>query len=261
MSIPIYWIDAFTDRAFGGNPAAVCPLNEWLPDDTMQQIAAQNGLSETAFFVWKSGEAFPLRWFTPLAEVDLCGHATLATAAVVFRLEPNLTKIEFSSKSGPLGVQRDDDFYALDFPASRTDLCLPPQGLLEGLGEITPVAILRDERYYLVELEDEKAVRELQPELGWFMNLDRHGVIVTAKGDEADFVSRFFAPSIGVPEDPVTGSAHCALVPYWFGKTEQRSFHARQISARGGELFCEYLGGRVTIAGNARLYLEGSISI
>ena len=213
MSLPIYWVDAFADRLFTGNPAAVCPLNEWLPDETMQQIAAENGLSETAFFLWE-GEEFPLRWFTPVTEVDLCGHATLAAAAVVFRLEPERASVVFSSKSGPLTVTRDEDLLAMDFPASPPELCVPPGELLEGIGDVTPVEVLRDRLYYLVEVESEAVVRDLQPDLALFAGLDRLGVIVTARGVEVDFVSRFFAPAAGVPEDPVTGSAHCSLVPY-----------------------------------------------
>lgn len=260
MDIPIYQVDAFANRVFRGNPAAVCVLEDWLPDDVLQSIAAENNLSETAFVIPR-GDAYPLRWFTPTLEVDLCGHATLATGSVIFRIEPDRENITFDSKSGHLAVQRNGDLLALDFPVNPPELCMPPEDLLDGLRCPVPIEVLRDRLYYLVEVEDEAAVRGIDPKLERFLELDRHGVIVTARGDEVDFVSRFFGPQVGVDEDPVTGSAHCSLVPHWATKLEKTTLHARQLSARGGELFCEYRGDRVSIAGHVAPYLEGTIHV
>jgi PhzF family phenazine biosynthesis protein len=259
MRIPIYQVDAFASRVFTGNPAAVCPLDSWLPDAVMQSIAAENNLSETAFYV-AEGEGFALRWFTPVCEVDLCGHATLAAAAVVFRREPTRHEVTFSSHSGPLRVHRADDLLALDFPSSQPELCEPPNALLDAL-PVQPLEVRRDKRFYVVELETEDQVRDLVPDLGRFQTLDRAGVIVTARGTEADFVSRFFAPRLGVPEDPVTGSAHCLLIPYWAAKLDKTSLYARQISWRGGDLYCELLGSRVLIAGHVVPYMDGTIDV
>jgi predicted PhzF superfamily epimerase YddE/YHI9 len=258
MRIPIYQVDAFASRLFGGNPAAVCPLEQWLPDGTLQAIAAENNLSETAFFVPAAGR-FDLRWFTPAREVDLCGHATLASAYVIFaRMEPEADRAVFDTRSGELTVTRSGDRLSMDFPSDPPVPCEPPPGMLEALGG-QPLETLRG-RYHLAVYGCEREVRELQPD---FRALGRHGgaVIVTAPGDEVDFVSRFFAPAFGIDEDPVTGSAHCLLIPYWAGRQCKSWFEARQVSARGGELSCEDHGERVTIAGQAVLYLEGSIEL
>lgn len=256
-SIPIYHIDAFASRVFTGNPAAVCPLDAWLDDATLQAIAAENNLSETAFFVY-DGERVALRWFTPVTEVDLCGHATLAAAFVIFNeLEPQRDAVVFGSRSGDLAVTRAGDLLTLDFPATPTTACAAPEELIAGLG-CTPLEV-RQCADYLVVLEDEAAVRALQPRMDMLIQLDTRGVIATAPGDTADFVSRFFAPAYGIPEDPVTGSAHCALTPYWARRLGKRSLHALQVSARGGELFCTEAGTRVSIAGRAIKYLEGRI--
>lgn len=259
MRIPLYQIDAFADEVFKGNPAAVCPLEGWLPDGIMQAIAAENNLSETAFFVF-NGEAYDLRWFTPKAEVDLCGHATLATAFVIFEeLHSPVSTLQFHTCSGDLFVSREDDLLSMDFPAQPPEPCEPPEALLAGLGK-KPVAILASVDYFAV-YENEGVVRAISPDFTLLQQVGRRGVIVTAKGDTADFVSRFFAPSYGVPEDPVTGSAHCALVPYWAERLQKRRLHAHQVSERGGELFCEFRGDRVKIAGRAVKYLEGEITV
>jgi PhzF family phenazine biosynthesis protein len=256
----LYVVDAFTPRLFGGNPAAVMPLPRWLPDATMQAVAAENNLAETAFFV-KERTGYHVRWFTPVHEVDLCGHATLAAAYVVMRfLEPHLTQVSFDSVSGPLGVGREGDLLELDFPSRPPEKSEVPAALLEGLGGVKPVEVLAS-RDYLCVLESEEQVRELKPDLQRFAQLDRLGVIVTARGRDVDFVSRFFAPNVGVPEDPVTGSAHCTLVPYWAQKLGKARLHALQVSPRGGELYCSDRGPRVGIAGQAVLYLEGHIEV
>ncbi len=260
MKIPIYQVDAFTSRLFAGNPAAVCPLAKWLPTETMQSIAAENNLSETAFFV-PSGAGYDIRWFTPKVEVDLCGHATLASAFVVAQcLKTGESEIHFHSKSGELVVRADGDRLALDFPSR------PPQRindvhprLIEGLGT-APVEILAA-RDYLVVYNNENQILTLEPNMDVLAQLDRFAVIVTAPGNNSDFVSRFFAPSKGVPEDPVTGSAHCSLIPYWARRLGKKTLHALQVSERGGELWCEDRGDRVSMAGHAVLYLEGSIEV
>jgi predicted PhzF superfamily epimerase YddE/YHI9 len=259
MRLPLYVVDAFTPRVFGGNPAAVMPLPRWLPDATMQAIASENNLAETAFFVKERG-GYHVRWFTPVHEVDLCGHATLASAYVVFRfLEPQLREVRFDSVSGPLGVGRDGELLELDFPSRPPEKCEVPSALLEGLG-VRPREVLAS-RDYLCVLDSEEEVRALKPDLARLATLDRLGVIVTSRGREADFVSRFFAPSAGVMEDPVTGSAHCTLVPYWAQKLGKVRMRALQVSPRGGELFCSDRGPRVGIAGQAVLYLEGHIEV
>ncbi len=265
MKIPLYQLDAFSDRPFEGNPAAVCPLEAWLDDDVMQQIAAENNLSETAFFVRDgAGEegGFGLRWFTPVSEVDLCGHATLASAWVILqRLAPDRESVRFETRSGELIVERGEgDLLVMDFPARPAMSREAPRALVEGLGA-EPADVLASDRDYLVLLDAEDDVRKLKPDFTRLRGLDRLGIIVSAPGVSADFVSRFFAPSVGVPEDPVTGSAHCTLAPYWaerLGRGEA-PLEARQISARGGTLVCRHLGDRVTIAGRTALYLSGEI--
>lgn len=258
--IPIYQVDAFTENVFAGNPAAVCPLDDWLPDETMQNIAAENNLSETAFFV-RNNDHFDIRWFTPVAEIDLAGHPTLATAHVIFtEMEPCRRDIRFRSKLGDsLVVQRAKDRLLMDFPSRA-----PEQ--VNGLGDVAralgaaPAELLRARDGFAV-FETEARVRDLRPDMARVAGLDLHGLIVTAPGDDCDFVSRFFAPRIGIPEDPVTGSAHCTLIPYWAKRLDKTDLHARQISQRGGELFCRYRGERVEIGGHAALYMKGTIYV
>ena len=259
MKIRQYQVDAFTSRLFGGNPAAVCPLDAWLEDQTLQAIAAENNLSETAFFVGGKGR-YDLRWFTPTVEVNLCGHATLASAFVVFRhLEPSLEAVSFHSKSGELRVTRSGDLLTLDFPAWTPSRVEAPEALLRGLGR-PPREVLGSEDYLAI-YESEDEVRALEPVMEALARLDRFAVIVSAPGREADFVSRFFAPRQGIPEDPVTGRAHCTLVPYWGRRLGKARLHALQVSRRGGELFCEHRGDRVAIGGRAVQFLEGTIEV
>ncbi|NOZ62354.1 MAG: PhzF family phenazine biosynthesis protein [Calditrichaeota bacterium] len=257
MNLKLYQIDAFANQVFAGNPAAVCPLTEWLDDRTLLAIARENNLSETAFFM-PDGENYHLRWFTPKAEVDLCGHATLATAFVIFDiLKLKKEKVTFRTKSGTLSVKKKDSLLLMNFPSREPVPCSAPDDLLRAL-EGKPVEILKS-RDFLVLFENEKAIRRLSPKMGLLMNLDALGVIVTAPGENVDFVSRFFAPKVGVPEDPVTGSAHSTLIPYWAKKLGKTKLRAHQISERGGELFCEFHGERVKISGRAVKYLEGEI--
>jgi PhzF family phenazine biosynthesis protein len=262
MRTPIYQVDAFvTGRPFSGNPAAVCPLEAWLPDAAMQSIAAQNNLSETAFFV-PEGDGYRLRWFTPAIEVDLCGHATLASAFVIFRfLAPQRRAVMFQTQqAGPLTVTRDGELLALDFPSRPPTPCRMPERLAAALGR-SPSAVLAA-RDYLAIYDTEDDVAALTPDFAAFAALDRFAVIAAAPGiNGVDFVSRFFAPAAGVPEDPVTGSAHCTLIPYWAGRLGKTRLEARQLSRRGGALSCALRGDRVTIAGRASLYLEGTITI
>lgn len=259
MKIPLYHVDAFSNRLFRGNPAAVCPLEEWLPDELLQAIAGENNLSETAFFV-RRGERYHLRWFTPAVEVDLCGHATLASAFVILRLlDPARRRVEFDTRSGELSVRREGERLAMDFPAKPPSPCEPPPGLIEALGG-QPLEVLKAD-YYLVVYETEAAVRALRPNFPALRAATSAGVIAAAPGEEVDFVSRFFAPAFGIDEDPVTGSAHCTLIPFYAQRLGKWSLHARQVSARGGELYCEHRGERVSIAGDAALYLEGWIHL
>jgi len=257
MRIPCYQVDAFTRTLFAGNPAAVCPLERWLPDATLQAIATENNLCETAFFVPEPGGVFHLRWFTPTVEVDLCGHATLASAFVLMtELERVRTVANFRSKSGPLAVTRDGDAYTLDFPSRPPVAADCPPALATALG-CTPTAVLRS-RDWLVVLESAAAVRAVRPDMAALMRVEA-AVIVTAPGDEpgVDFVSRFFAPGLGIPEDPVTGSAHCTLAPYWAGRLKRTQLQARQVSARGGEIRCTLQGERVDLTGHAVLVKTG----
>ena len=259
MTVPIYQADAFTDTLFGGNPAAICPLKDWLPDATMQKIAIENNLAETAFFV-KTGTGYKLRWFTPEYEIDLCGHATLASAHILFtELGYESDVINFETvKAGTLTVKRDGDKYTMDFPSRPPIPIEPPNGLAEALGEKQPVAFLRSRDYFIV-YEKEQDIIDLTPDFFALSKMDTVGVIVTAPGDNSDFVSRFFAPGAGIPEDPVTGSAHCNLIPYWAKKLGKNNLHAYQISSRRGELWCELKGDRVLMSGNAITYLKGEI--
>lgn len=259
MTIPIYQVDAFTDRLFGGNPAAICPLQEWLPALTMQNIAKENNLAETAFFI-PQGDDYSLRWFTPELEIDLCGHATLATAHLIFtQLGETRSSIRFhTQKAGILTVSRDADLYTLDFPSRIPEPCEIPEGLLDALGGLEPKCILKSRDYFIV-YESEAEVAALQPDFNALNKIDAIGFIVTAPGDKSDFVSRFFAPKVGINEDPVTGSAHCNLIPYWADKLNKTNLHAYQISDRLGELWCELKGDRVLMAGKAVTYLKGEI--
>lgn len=259
MKIPLYQIDAFTNQLFAGNPAAVCPLENWPDDNTLLSIAAENNLSETAFFV-KQKNQYLLRWFTPKVEVDLCGHATLASAYVIFNyLNPALDLIRFETKSGQLIVRREGKFLSMDFPARKPKPCEAPHDLLTALNE-EPSAVLLA-RDYLVVYDSQKTVRSIQPNFDLLSKLNALGIIITAPGDTVDFVSRFFAPKAGINEDPVTGSAHSTLIPYWSDKLNKIKMHAFQVSDRGGELFCENLGDRVKISGQAVKYLEGFVEI
>jgi PhzF family phenazine biosynthesis protein len=269
MKFPLYWIDAFARQVFAGNPAAVVPLAAWPADEMMQKIAFENGLAETAFFVRTGPDRLHLRWFTPAFEMDLCGHATLASAHVVFReLGQAGDRIVFDSRSGPLTVSRvRDDMLELDFPARPPRPAPVPPALTRGLGA-TPEVILKSRDYFCVYASEEE-VLALKPDMAILAQFeDTVGIIVTAPGRKCDFVSRFFAPRAGVPEDPVTGSAHCTLVPYWAERLRKTKLHARQVSPRGGELFCELQratpgGGddRVMMAGHSKLYLRGEIEI
>ncbi|WP_426492465.1 PhzF family phenazine biosynthesis protein [Hymenobacter sp. 102] len=263
MLLPIYQIDAFSSRPFAGNPAAVCPLTEWLPAEMMQAIAAENNLAETAFFVPRTGAEYEIRWFTPAVEVELCGHATLASAHVLYRhLNFQEPEIIFHSKSGPLHVsQGENGLLTLDFPA-RPPRQLPetPAGLVTGLGA-TPRQLWAGPDLVCV-FETEAEVRALRPDMGQLATVEYRGVIATAPGTGGvDFVSRFFGPRVGVPEDPVTGSAHTTLVPYWANRLGKTHLHARQVSARSGDLWCELRGERVRMSGHAVTYLKGEIEI
>ena len=259
MGIPLYHIDAFTSRLFAGNPAAVCPLEEWLEDRLLQAIAAENNLSETAFFV-RHGDRYHLRWFTPAVEVDLCGHATLASAFVILNnLEPSKDSVAFDTASGELIVRRDGDLLSMDFPARPPVPCETPAGLVEALGR-RPAEVLKS-RDLMAVFESESEVRALRPNMDLLARIDAFAVIATAPGTEVDFVSRFFAPRGGIPEDPVTGSAHCTLVPYWSKRLSKPLLHAWQVSARGGELWCQDRGDRVTIQGRAIRFMEGVIQL
>jgi predicted PhzF superfamily epimerase YddE/YHI9 len=259
VRLNLFQVDAFTSHVFGGNPAAVVPLDTWLPDATLQAIAQENNLSETAFFV-KEGAGWRLRWFTPAQEVDLCGHATLAAAHVLFHhLARGLGRVEFSSRSGPLGVTREGAWLVMDFPSRPPRAFTPPLELAQALGA-SPREVLAS-RDWVAVFDSEAQVRALRPDLALLAGLDTFAVTVTAPGEDVDFVSRFFAPRVGVPEDPVTGSAHCSLVPYWAKRLGKTRLMARQVSARGGELRCEERGERVHLAGRAVLYLEGVITV
>jgi len=259
MKLQIYQVDAFSRVPFAGNPAAVVPLDSWLPDDAMQNIALENNLAETAYLV-SNGDGYDLRWFTPTVEMDLCGHATLASGYVIFELlGTNESVLRFQTKSGELTVERDGDKYVLDFPSRPGVAADAPAGLIDAIGP-EPKEILKSRDYMLV-YESEDEIKAIDPNFDTLSNVDAHAVIVTAKGDDSDFVSRFFAPSVGVAEDPVTGSAHCTLIPYWAEKLGKNELFARQVSSRGGELFCELRGDRVRIGGHAALFMKGEIYV
>jgi PhzF family phenazine biosynthesis protein len=258
LKLEQYQVDAFTDHVFGGNPAAVVPLLTWPEDALLQAIAEENNLSETAFFV-AEGEGYRLRWFTPVAEVDLCGHATLATAHVIFEIlghaEPVIT---FSTRSGDLFVKKAGKQLQMDFPACPPTPCTPPETLLLALGQ-RPVAVLAAADYMAV-FDSEATVRAIAPDQTLLRQLDLRGVMITAPGMEVDFVSRFFAPKFGIPEDPVTGSAHCTLAPYWAARLGKQVLNAKQISRRGGDLTCEVKADRILLCGSAVTFMEAEIS-
>jgi predicted PhzF superfamily epimerase YddE/YHI9 len=262
MPLPVFHVDAFTAQRFRGNPAAVCPLTGWLDDGALRAVAAENNLSETAFFVPR-GDDYDLRWFTPRCEVKLCGHATLASAFVVLQiLETSRDLVRFRTRSsGVLTVCRDGDLLAMDFPLLAPWACPnPPAALIEGLG-VLPATVVQIEDDYFAVYEREEEVRRIRPDFRVLEKLHPAGVAVTARGEDADFVSRFFVPSYGIPEDPVTGSTHCSLAPYWAERLGKTSLYARQISQRGGEVWCEVKGERVILKGNAVLTLRGELLI
>ncbi len=261
MQLQIYQVAAFTEAQFGGNPAAVVPLAAWIDDALMQKIAAENNLSETAFFVPVADSEWHIRWFTPAVEVPLCGHATLASAAVIReRLQHTQWPIQLQSASGLLTVDLDGQFYVLDLPANKpapTDL---PEGFEAALGhEVLESYIAQD--IFMVVLPDEAAVASLKPNYAALAERTEHGVIATAAGDSVDFVSRFFAPALGIDEDPVTGAAHCVLTPYWSDRLGKKKLDARQISNRAGVLGCEDCGDRVRLRGGAVFFMDGQISV
>jgi predicted PhzF superfamily epimerase YddE/YHI9 len=258
VRVPYYQVDAFTAEPFRGNPAGVCPLPHWLPEDLLQKIAAENNLSETAFFT-RDKDLFHLRWFTPVMEVDLCGHATLAPAFVLFETGHPQPVIHFQTKSGLLTASRRGDLIELDFPSRPPSQYPAPPLLLQALN-CQPREVLKS-RDYLAVFDSEAEVASLSPDMGRLARLDCLGIIATARGKEADFVSRFFAPRAGVAEDPVTGSSHCTLVPFWAERLGKKELFARQISRRGGELYCRHLGDRVGIAGRAVIYNRGELEI
>ncbi|HVZ66234.1 MAG TPA: PhzF family phenazine biosynthesis protein [Lacunisphaera sp.] len=261
MKLPLYWVDAFTSEAFRGNPAAVVPLTSWLPDGVMQQIARENGLSETAFLVRIGPATYHLRWFTPAVEIDLCGHATLGTAFALFHhLGEAGEAIAFESRSGPLLVRRRGDLLELDFPAQPPEPAETSAALAQALGR-SPQQFLRTKSRWLCVYTAAADVLDLQPDHSLLAKIVPGRITVTAPGTDCDFVSRTFVPEVGIPEDPVTGSAHCTLVPYWAARLGRTQLHARQVSARGGELFCELRADRVGIGGHAVLYLQGEITV
>jgi PhzF family phenazine biosynthesis protein len=259
MEIPFYQIDAFASQVFSGNPAGVCLLKSWLPDDVLQSIAAENNLPETAFLVGQD-DCYDIRWFSPTVEIDLCGHGTLASGHVIFQFVGcDLECVEFRSKSGDLRVKRKNSLLFLDFPSRKPLPCSTPDGLASILGA-APSQVLSS-RDLMVVFDDENTVKTLNPNLDAVAKLDGFALIVTAPGQDSDFVSRFFAPGAGIPEDPVTGSAHCTLVPYWSERLGRKDLHAFQLSKRGGELFCTDRGDRISIGGRAVTYLAGTITI
>ena len=261
MQLRIFQVDAFTNKIFSGNPAAVCPLEHWLPDEIMQQIAAENSVAETAFFI-SSNDGFKIRWFTPEIEMDLCGHATLAAAHVIAKhLNSSFTSLKFHSKSGNLTVSVENELLTMDFPSRKPEPDALPQVISDAI-QPKPVEVLKSRDYVLV-FETEEIIRSMKPDQSILnqINLDPGGIIVTARGNEVDFVSRFFTPQASIFEDPVTGSAHCSLIPYWSDRLGKDSLLALQLSPRVGKLLCKNLGERVLISGEAVTYLEGRITI
>jgi len=260
MKIRLFQIDAFTDKVFGGNPAAVCPLDSWLPDTLMQQIAMENNLAETAFVV-RRPDRFDIRWFTPEVEVELCGHATLAAAFVIFQLEQFPGRIiEFGSQSGTLSVTRNGDWLTLDFPVDEPSRVSAPEGLIDGMG-LQPLEIYKGNTDYMLVYSASEEIENLKPDMAKISRTEARGIITTAPGRDVDFVSRFFAPQSGIPEDPVTGSAHTTLTPYWAVRLGRTELSARQLSKRRGFLRCRLAGDRVEISGQARFYMAGEIAL
>ena len=265
MKLTIYQVDAFAEKVFKGNPAAVIPLQDWLEEELMQKIALENNLSETAFFVKNQGpvtEGYHIRWFTPEYEIDLCGHATLASAYVIKNfLEPHVAAISFTTqKAGELKAAAKEGMYTLNFPARIPEPCKTPAQLLKSLGVSTVVEVLKSRDYFVV-LPDEEAVKNVEPDFSLMKELDTIGVIVTAKGQSADVVSRCFYPGAGIPEDPVTGSAHCNIVPYWSEKLGKTKLSCKQLSSREGDLQCELDGDRVLMSGKCVLFMQGEIDL
>lgn len=260
MKIQIFQVDAFADRVFTGNPAAVCPLSEWLSPETMQSIAEENNLAETAFFV-PNGDEFDIRWFTPKLEIDLAGHPTLATAHTIFtELEPGRKRVRFNTMGGDvLTVEMEDSVLSMDFPARPPSPANGIAEVAEALG--APPATFLAARDGFAVYEREVEIRALKPDMTKLLAFEYLGVIATAPGDQVDFVSRFFAPGAGVPEDPVTGSAHCELIPYWSERLGKNELRARQLSERGGEIYCSHRGERVTIGGRAVTFMRGEIEL
>ncbi len=259
MTLPIYQIDAFTDRLFSGNPAAVVPLESWISDESMLHIAAENNLAETAFYV-PTENGFHIRWFTPMVEVELCGHATIAAAYVIFKILNYAGDIiRFQSRSGELIVTLNDDWLTLNFPVDQYNIAVPPPALVESLNTTTMLEVYKGKTDYMVVLDSEDEVKNLEYDIIVLSTIPARGIIVTAPGNDVDFVSRFFAPQSGIDEDPVTGSAHTTLIPYWSEKLSKTVLTAKQLSKRGGYLKCELVGDRVHIGGLARLYLKGEI--
>ena len=263
MNLQIFQIDAFTSEPFRGNPAAVVPLDSWLADELMLKIAAENNLAETAFFVKGEDGRYDIRWFTPRVEVNLCGHATLASAHVVFNeLKSEKDFIQFHShRSGPLGVARREDRLILDFPAYPVTEIEQSDELAQAVGKVPAKVFETQGKMVIMLLDSETDVRGAEPDFAALEKLPYDEVIITARGDDADFVSRMFAPRIGIPEDPVTGAIHCSLIPYWAEQIGKTELYAKQVSSREGELFCELRGDRVSIGGNAALYLKGEIYV
>ncbi|MDD2813075.1 MAG: PhzF family phenazine biosynthesis protein [Bacteroidales bacterium] len=255
---PIYQVDAFASRLFSGNPAAVVPMDEWPDDEVLQRIATENNLSETAFFI-PAGDHFHLRWFTPTVEVDLCGHATLATAHVLFKeREWPADQLLFESRSGMLRVYRESGRYILDFPFDEAEPVEAPKGLIESIGK-EPLYVYRGKTDYLLIYDKQSDIERLKPDFQALSKVEARGVIVSAPGEWVDFVSRFFCPQVGIHEDPVTGSAHTTLTPYWSRQLAKQELTARQLSERGGDLICRNRGNRIEIAGEAVTYLRGEI--
>ncbi len=260
MTIPIYQIDAFSGELFGGNPAAVCPLESWLSDELLQNIAMENNLSETGFYV-KKGDEYELRWFTPAIEVDLCGHATLATSHVIFTFDEYTgEEIIFHSRSGILRVRKSNNLMVLNFPADEINKAEIPAEIIDCFG-FEPQEAYKGKTDFIFVFSSQKEIEEMNPNFHLINQLDARGIIVTAQGDDVDFVSRFFCPQVGINEDPVTGSAHTSLTPYWARVLNKKSLSALQLSKRKGELWCELIGDRVEIAGKAKTYMIGEIKI
>lgn len=255
----IYQVDAFTDHVFGGNPAAVCPLEYWLPDEKMQKIAMENNLSETAFFT-REGERFHIRWFTPELEIDLCGHATLASAHVIFNhLAFERSKIEFIYGGGTLYVEKDGALLKMNFPAIISEKTVLSDQISHIMGK-QPQEVYKSRDLMLI-YDNEQEILDIYPDFSAMVDLNALGVIVTARGNNVDFVSRFFAPAAGINEDPVTGSAHCMLIPFWAERLKKNKLSALQLSQRVGTLFCESRGNRVVIAGYTVTFMEGEIQL